>query len=276
MIKKSCTKCHQVKPATEKHFGHTESGKLRGVCRQCMANTSREWEAAHPHRQGERNATRARLQKRAGEGYTALDVQKIRKRLEDHCAYCGCNLKGEGVVDHIIAIRQGGSHSASNITLACYKCNADKHSKTPEEFILWREKRGLVIRNGIDWKKHRIPVSDKGVLELCLELLDTGEKLDSFSDKLISDASKKLKSTLLSMLDSLSIREIEVLALRYGIDRSRITTNELIGDKIGLSGTYIGVIVNGAKKELRTHAMFRQLRDGMKATLRAQTKITKV
>lgn len=50
------------------------------------------------------------------------------------CAYCDCS----GValqVEHIVARARGGSHRASNLTLACGPCNARKGARDLKEFL---------------------------------------------------------------------------------------------------------------------------------------------
>lgn len=71
------------------------------------------------------------------------DLKRTRRRLGDRCDYCGVDLHGGGHADHMTPIARGGSHDSGNITLACSKCNAEKHAKTADEYREWRRERGL-------------------------------------------------------------------------------------------------------------------------------------
>jgi len=230
-----------------------------------------EWRASNTDRQAGYNAIRGKRENNAGRGYTIQDVQKIRQHLGDRCFYCGCNLDGEGVVDHIIPIRHGGAHSAKNITVACWKCNGDKHSKAVEEFILWRKKRGLKIREGINWKKYRLPVSDIGLVELTMEIMYFEKGDSSRLGKMPSTKVDVLKSRLLAMIGTLSNVEKNVLLMRYGIDMPRSTTLGVIGDKIGVSQATVSGIVSRAMQKLRQHSMAKHLFKGLNIKLNAST-----
>lgn len=52
------------------------------------------------------------------------------------CSYCGAH----GVrleCDHIIPVSRGGGHDIGNLATACFKCNREKHNRTPSE-MGWR------------------------------------------------------------------------------------------------------------------------------------------
>lgn len=55
------------------------------------------------------------------------------------CFYCGGSADQ---VDHVIPLSQGGSNEISNWVACCITCNAEKHSRTPEQWQAWRLKRG--------------------------------------------------------------------------------------------------------------------------------------
>lgn len=64
---------------------------------------------------------------------TADEWDAILLRFDNSCAYCG----KKGVTmshDHVIPIKQGGKHEASNIVPACMSCNSRKKGRTPEEW----------------------------------------------------------------------------------------------------------------------------------------------
>jgi len=57
------------------------------------------------------------------------------------CFYCGKPLKREEVhFDHYVPLSKGGSHSESNIRIACPFCNMSKKDKMPEDFLATKDK----------------------------------------------------------------------------------------------------------------------------------------
>lgn len=48
------------------------------------------------------------------------------------CKYCG---KPGTHIDHVVPLSVGGSHTWSNVVLACETCNLMKQDKTPEQWI---------------------------------------------------------------------------------------------------------------------------------------------
>lgn len=57
------------------------------------------------------------------------------------CVYCG-----EGffprTVDHVLPVSRGGTDSRSNLAPACWPCNTEKLTFTPDEWRAWREEKG--------------------------------------------------------------------------------------------------------------------------------------
>lgn len=248
---KTCTECGTTYPATSDNFGHQPNGSLRGSCRKCMNKTSKKWRVRNPDGQAEFNANRVAREARAGIGYSDADVRRIRRELGDRCAYCNESQNGKGVIDHIIPICHGGAHSSDNITLACWKCNGDKHSKTPEEFLEWRKRAGLPIRKDIDWTKFRLPLTDDGVLELLFKLLAEDNESDYQLRSRIKDKLASLKVMLAQLLSRLKNDEKAVVEMRYGVNCPRVTTLWLIGDKLGLSQASVSGLQSSALKRLR-------------------------
>lgn len=70
----------------------------------------------------------------AGAWYALRDV--VFSRDGHECAYCG-TIKGPMECDHIHPIALGGGNDASNLTVACRKCNRSKGAKTLDQ---WRAK----------------------------------------------------------------------------------------------------------------------------------------
>jgi 5-methylcytosine-specific restriction endonuclease McrA len=66
---------------------------------------------------------------------TAIKEQVI-KRDRSTCRYCGRTVWGKNLhIDHIIPVSRGGHNGATNLVVACAKCNLSKGNKTAQE---WR------------------------------------------------------------------------------------------------------------------------------------------
>ena len=143
---KICKKCGVQKQLNTDNFNLLSSGYWRGTCKTCMAENT----MLHYQRDPKKVVARVDKYKKAlaeaGGSFNEKDVEIIRRRLKDCCAYCGLALNGFGEVDHVIPVSRGGNSFPSNLTLACRTCNRDKSNKTVEEFIQWRISLNLPIR----------------------------------------------------------------------------------------------------------------------------------
>lgn len=67
---------------------------------------------------------------------SGVKFSKVNVFLRDkfRCQYCGNKLKGSQLnYDHVVPRAQGGATVWSNIVSSCYKCNAEKANRTPDE-----------------------------------------------------------------------------------------------------------------------------------------------
>jgi 5-methylcytosine-specific restriction endonuclease McrA len=170
---KKCSKCEEIKPATEKYFGkrstkYVQSG-LTGECKACTSKRAKEYvlknadkvqwqkfmykeanrdairrsgrEYAKAHRSASNASGRVRREniKRNGGDYTARDVLDQLDKQHGECYWCHQHLY-EYHVDHVIPIVHGGSNGPENIVLACPFCNQSKGSKTVEEWLVYLKK----------------------------------------------------------------------------------------------------------------------------------------
>lgn len=72
----------------------------------------------------------------------------------DPCAYCGAPTRD---LDHIVAVAQGGSDDAGNLTSSCGRCNKSKHDDSLLIF-LWKQTVAQAPpptspRAGVVWRK---------------------------------------------------------------------------------------------------------------------------
>ncbi len=147
MEQRKCKDCGASYLLNRDNFGNTPSGGFRWQCRSCMRNHVKKYTEQNPEWIKEKHSVRlARIEANGGRGISFSEINKIRRELRDCCAYCGIPLQGGGEVDHMTPIARGGRDEPTNATLACTKCNLAKHAKTVEEYLQWRKKRGLIVR----------------------------------------------------------------------------------------------------------------------------------
>ena len=80
-------------------------------------------------------ARRARLLAAIGGGYTAEDLNEMRRRQENSCNLCGCELnEANETLDHVMPLALGGAHNMDNFQLLCGSCNYAKGKKHPSGF----------------------------------------------------------------------------------------------------------------------------------------------
>lgn len=72
------------------------------------------------------------------------DIREIRHMQKGRCAYCRVKVKGRNEnVDHIIAIKNGGTNHRSNLQILCESCNKRKSWRDPIEFV--RSEYGFLL-----------------------------------------------------------------------------------------------------------------------------------
>jgi 5-methylcytosine-specific restriction endonuclease McrA len=106
--------------------------------REARRKKNLKWALLNP----EKNAARVRnrhARKKSAEGFhTAEDVARIRSRQGDKCnnPFCAKLLNGTGHVDHILALKNGGSNWPRNLQLLCESCNSSKGAKNSFDWLL--------------------------------------------------------------------------------------------------------------------------------------------
>jgi 5-methylcytosine-specific restriction endonuclease McrA len=80
---------------------------------------------------------RRRTRKKANGGdFSSKELRAMRIAQAGICAYCQRQHDPDVLhIDHIIPIAQGGPHQASNICLACSRCNRNKSNCTPGQWV---------------------------------------------------------------------------------------------------------------------------------------------
>jgi len=108
-----------------------------------MRALSAEWKKTHPEKLKAYNHNRRALVTGNG-GKLSPDLEaKMLAFQKNRCAICRTSLKKTGYhLDHIIPFARGGKNVDRNIQLTCPKCNREKYSKDPIQFM--REKGFLL------------------------------------------------------------------------------------------------------------------------------------
>lgn len=112
--------------------------------RELLNARNRDYSKLPKYRENKRKnlvAYRARLAHAPGE-WTVEQFKALCDELDWCCYYCGEQVE-KMTVDHAIPLSRGGSNDITNIIPACGPCNYSKQDKTVEEFLAWREQKGI-------------------------------------------------------------------------------------------------------------------------------------
>ncbi|MGX2967515.1 HNH endonuclease [Ursidibacter sp. B-7004-1] len=170
MESKVCKDCGKTYPITREFFGQYKNKRsdgsikigFRNSCRKCMANNTKEYDTQNPENVLARRMRREKAVLSSGGNYTQSDISILRNKLNDKCRFCGVGLNGGGDIEHLTPVSRGGSSNINNLTLSCYKCNAEKTNKTLNEYLEWRIERGLSVRQVNYSENPDIPSISKG------------------------------------------------------------------------------------------------------------------
>lgn len=96
------------------------------------AAADRRWRKKYPEK-ARIKVRRAKAKRLGAPGnHTAADIREILNLQRGRCAYCRVKLKGKKKhVDHITALKNGGTNDRSNLQITCQPCNQAKHAKDP-------------------------------------------------------------------------------------------------------------------------------------------------
>lgn len=111
--------------------GGPRAARKRRILSGKSAKTLAAYRAANPHRVREWTQTR-----RSGMTGRLLygTVPKLLTAQRSRCIYCRKSLIAGYHVDHIMPLKLGGKHEASNIQLLCPTCNVRKSARHPVAF----------------------------------------------------------------------------------------------------------------------------------------------
>jgi len=156
LLVKKCTRCKVVKPV-DTEFGRRESIKprltarrsgdqyVRATCMECEREQALVRIHADPEKT--RKIARARVERiRNAPRVEEIDRMAIIRRDNCTCYLCGKVLllstrypHPESIVlDHVIPLTRGGSHTADNLRVACSRCNNRKKQRLLSELSWYK------------------------------------------------------------------------------------------------------------------------------------------
>jgi len=91
--------------------------------------------------------------------YTRAQREKVHRKCNGHCAYCGTAIALEEMtIDHYFPLRKGGADAMVNLMPACRSCNQIKATYTIEQFraVIQRwpdvlRRNSSTYRNAVRW-----------------------------------------------------------------------------------------------------------------------------
>ncbi|HEX8772601.1 MAG TPA: HNH endonuclease [Pyrinomonadaceae bacterium] len=132
LLTKLCSKCGEVKPLDEFPKLSIKRG-YHTACAVCMRRAHKEWLKKNPDKYIANRIKR--IQRLLSAPLTEeINRDEIIERDARTCYLCGRKLEDEVItLDHVIPLARGGSHTASNLRVACLKCNSRKGAKLLHE-----------------------------------------------------------------------------------------------------------------------------------------------
>lgn len=94
---------------------------------------SKEWRQQNPEK-----CSFYHTKQRSRDPVDEETIRLIYNLFDYKCMFCGCNKKLS--LEHLIAIKKGGSNDFENLGISCRSCNSSKGKKTLVEFMEWRER----------------------------------------------------------------------------------------------------------------------------------------
>jgi 5-methylcytosine-specific restriction endonuclease McrA len=100
------------------------------------------WQKNNPDKVRTINRNSKARRKKAEGRHTAQDIANIYQLQRGKCAICKSALNGKYHVDHIVALKNGGSNWPRNLQCLCPPCNLRKSDKHP---VVFAQERGLLL-----------------------------------------------------------------------------------------------------------------------------------
>lgn len=149
---KTCMQCGVSQPLANFSPSSRGSGGVSSYCRACINNRklsdpnrrakARSATAKHrrEHRESHLASHRVRMFERRALVKVSMDGSVTEAFLvalyaESICYYCGMDTnEGDRTAEHVIPLSRGGMHVASNLVMACLRCNSAKRDMSEDEY----------------------------------------------------------------------------------------------------------------------------------------------
>jgi 5-methylcytosine-specific restriction endonuclease McrA len=99
---------------------------------QAMAD---DWDETKFDKESRKRHLRNLLIRKNGGSHSQGEIEELRIRQANCCAYCGIDLLDRGHIDHIMPLSLGGPNSIDNIQITCASCNCTKGAMHPEKLF---------------------------------------------------------------------------------------------------------------------------------------------
>jgi 5-methylcytosine-specific restriction endonuclease McrA len=166
---KQCTICREHK--TFDKFRNNKKGILgkTAACKDCSIKKALKVKLKYPEKQKQydikyKEKDPERYKAKSNKAAAKRRALKLNNTIEvvttefvrnlyatEICCYCKQYIERENrTMEHIIPLTRGGSHSPSNLAMACFKCNHSKVNKLPEEWDYYNKLKEEVVKSLIE------------------------------------------------------------------------------------------------------------------------------
>ena len=133
-----CLDCQKLRTQRWREANREEDRRRKRAYRKAnpeqKAAEMRRWLERNRDLKRQYRRNRKALEKNAPGQHTAADIAEIFKAQRGRCAYCRQKVGKDYQVDHIIALKRGGTNDRSNLQITCRPCNQKKRAHHPLDF----------------------------------------------------------------------------------------------------------------------------------------------
>jgi len=145
-----CFACRAKARYSVKKSSHEYMSRRRAIRNKCasgrkdkQAEACRKWNESNRQRKAYMrtawklaNPAKCKTYAKARTSKPMVDSPGVVAKIKcEKCYWCGCKLKGDYHLDHVVPLSKGGANAAYNLVASCVKCNLRKSAKMPNQFI---------------------------------------------------------------------------------------------------------------------------------------------